>query len=366
MSYNDGSTGTHTTIVDSKNGNYCSCWGFVHGNCKHVKEAMKNMPIKFDRDIKTHKSSIEAMNELFGGIPYKSDQPFLLYGAPSSGKSLALSQEACFFSSKGLNVLYIDDEGSSGTYLKQWGKVFEKRFGELKGDIIVHQTSDMYDLIRYLGATCKVDFVQSTTAKKKKAKETAKDQGAEVEEMEDSVNGKQEFRKTGDIKDPEFIQEITKSKINAVFLDSITYPLIPMFQTGVQNYPARNDATALILGLLSSAQTKYNLFVMATSHASTNPTNPYEIHEQLKGGRAVRYFGKNVVYIDRREAKDAANYRRLWGARIENKQDWSQATVCMITDDGYVDVDDKKVSYNTAFTSAELKRLGLDAYMEEE
>lgn len=302
-------------------------------------------------------SSIKALNDLFGGVPYKSDEPFILFAAAGSGKSLALFQEACYFSSKKLNVLYIDTEGSIGTFAEKWGPVFEKRFGELKGVISIKQTADLYDLCRYLGFIGKVDAIQSSAAKKKKAAQKAKDEGAEVDDnMVENIGVKQEFRVLGDIEKPDIVKDIVENKIDVVIMDSVSMPINAKFQTGVQNYPGRSDATAAILGKLMKVQIEHNVFIMATTHASTNPTNPYETHEEMKGGRGIKYFGKNVVYIDKREAREVANYRRLWGARIENKQDWSTAQVTKITDEGYVDVVQKDV-VESVFTDGEKKRL---------
>jgi len=353
----NGSTGSHTTIIDTKYGNYCSCISFnTRGFCKHVEEAsLKEMPIKFKREIKKMDSSLKAMNELFSGIPYKSDEPFVIFAAPSTGKSLWYVQEACYFSSKGLNVLYIDTEGSIGSFAETWGRIFETRFGALKGDIVIKQTADLYDLTKYLGFMSKIDKITSTASKKKKAAEKA---GASLDEeaLVGNMGVKEEFRDLGELENPEIDRDIKEGKIDVIILDSISAPINAKFQTGVQNYPARNDAAAAILGALQKIQIRNTIFIMATTHASTNPTNPYEIHEQMKGGRAVQHFGKNVVYIDKRQASDLANYRRLWGVRVENRTDWKSCQLAMITNDGYVDVDQEKLR-ETVFTDGERKRL---------
>lgn len=316
------------------------------------------MPIKFDREIKTYQSSVGALNQLFDQSTYKSDQIFMFYAPPATGKSLMLAQEACWFASHGMNVLYIDTEGSATTFLKKWGAVFEQRFGELKGNIIVHPTADLKDLIRFLGRTCDVAWVQSTAAKKKKAKEKAEAQGIDTEEETVSTaGGKQEFRSMEEIANPEIINKIKEYAIDVIIVDSITEPLATTFGTGNQNFPARSDAVGCIFGLLTKIQVKHNIVIITTAHASTNPTNPYEIHEEMKGGRTQKYFAKNLVYIDRREQKDAANYRRLWGVRVEDQQSWSKATVCMISDLGYIDVESQEDAAAIAFTEAERGRI---------
>lgn len=358
VQFYSGSTGTHTTIIDSKDGNHCTCLGFLSGSCKHIEEAVLEMPIKFDREIKTYQSSVGALNQLFDQSTYKSDQIFMFYAPPATGKSLMLAQEACWFASHGMNVLYIDTEGSATTFLKKWGAVFEQRFGELKGNIIVHPTADLKDLIRFLGRTCDVAWVQSTAAKKKKAKEKAEAQGIDTEEETVSTaGGKQEFRSMEEIANPEIINKIKEYAIDVIIVDSITEPLATTFGTGNQNFPARSDAVGCIFGLLTKIQVKHNIVIITTAHASTNPTNPYEIHEEMKGGRTQKYFAKNLVYIDRREQKDAANYRRLWGVRVEDQQSWSKATVCMISDLGYIDVESQEDAAAIAFTEAERGRI---------
>lgn len=346
----DGSTGTHTVTQD-----YCSCTGFVtRGKCKHVG-VIKMGEMKFSRKIKEAKSSLEAMNNLFGCAPYKSDQIFNLYSPPATGKSLLLDQEAYHFAVNGLNVLYIDTEGSAQTFMQQWSETFKARFGEMEGNIILHQTSDLRDLIRYLGRTSQVAWVSSKAKGKKK-----KDEEVEMTEVQ---GGKQEFRSMEEIEEPDILKVIKKEKIDVIILDSISEPITTSFSTGTQNYPARADATACIYGLFIKLQVENNVIVITSSHASSNPTNPYEIHEQLKGGRAAKHHSKCVVFIDKREANEAANIRRLWGVRIPDQESWKKATVAKITDIGYVDIN-SGTDLQVAFTDAEVKRFNKGVVVE--
>lgn len=320
------------------------------------------MPMVFDRKISTYGSSLQALNGMFeNGKVYKSDQIFMFYAPPATGKSLMLAQEACFFASQGKNVLYIDTEGSATTYLQKWGAVFENRFGTLKGNIVVHPVSNLLDLVRFLGRTAEVAFVQSTANKKKKAKEKAKDQGAEVEEdkVVEVAGGKQEFRSMQVLVDPEIEQKIKKYEIDVIVIDSITAPLASMFSTGTQNFPARSDAVSCIFGLLTDIQVKHNIVILTTSHASTNPTNPYEIREEMKGGRTVKYFAKNLVFIDKRDKTEAANFRRFWLARSEDAQGWTKVGIALINDTGYVDIktEEKESAKEIAFTDGERGRI---------
>lgn len=89
-----------------------------------------------------------------------------------------------------------------------------------------------------------------------------------------------------------------------------------------------------------------------------NPADPYETKAGITGGQSVKYFGKRLIYVDKRQKLDLANYRRLWLVRGENAAPWSLARVALIDDEGYHDVEDEKEA-EECFTATELGRTSI-------
>lgn len=353
-----GSTGSHVASCFIGEPYRCSCISWdVRKKCKHVNKLLSGIMAKDLEDILNSKddskrleSNLNILNELVSDDLYNSDEIIAFYGKPQSGKSLLALQEIAYLSAQGKNILYIDTEGSITPMMRAWMPIFEKRFGKRKGKILVEVKKKLqseYDskgkstkvgLMEYIGYHVNINYKSKHKTKKKK--------------------GKLEFNVVENIKNPEIEKVIKENDIDFVVIDSITAPM-KVFTKNQQNYPSRDDAQSFLLRKLLDYQEEYKVAMLVIAHCTFNPTNPYETKAGITGGQSVKYFGKRLIYIDKREMKDLSTYRRLWIVRSENTDAWAKAGVAQIDDEGYHTIEDKKL-IKQVFTSTELNRLELD------
>ena len=335
-----GKTGTHLTYAWSGGPMYCTCISYrVRKSCKHMDELINNMVYSVDEILndeagRKYDSFLSVFNELFDDKAYNANEISALYGKPKVGKSLFAIQEACKLASQGDNVLFIDTEGSIIPMLKKWVPVFEERYGERKGKILVESRKNIENLMKFLGHVIRLQY-------KSKDKTMTK--------------GKLEFSVIETI-EGEIDQIIKKNKIDFVILDSLTSPL-RSFTKEQQNYPARSDATAFIMRTFVRLQEDYNIGCLMTVHASFNPANVYETMAEATGGIVLHHYAKRLIYLDKREAKAYRDYRRFWLVRGENAPEWSKACVAKIDGTGYNNVV-KKEELDDIFTASEQSKLG--------
>ena len=256
-------------------------------------------------------SSLNNLNVLFGGSAYSTCEVMALYGLPNVGKTLLSLQEAMYLASQGVNILYIDTEGSLASAYRAFGKALKERFGEPKGVIEVELLKSLEELLYYLGFKVEVML-----------------KGQKVEVQAEEVGG-----------EPMIERVVRESKIGFVIVDSITQPIREKFPSVQQNFPARADVTGMIYASLLRIQAKYGVGVLTTHHASFNPANPYETLADIRGGIAVLYANKRVIYLDYREKKGMENIRRFWLVRGPGKQSWSDVAFARIDDKGYWDIE---------------------------
>jgi len=257
------------------------------------------------------KSSLGNLNTLFGGTAYSTCEVMALYGLPNVGKTLLSLQETMFLASQGVNILYIDTEGSLASAYRAFGQVFKDRFGEPKGIIEVEVVKTLEELLHFLGFKVDIEL-----------------KGQKVEVQAEEVDG-----------EPEIERVARENKIGFIIIDSITQPIRERFPSVQQNFPARADVTGMIYASLLRAQAKYGVGVLTTHHATFNPANPYETLADIRGGIAVLYTNKRVVYLDYREKKGMEHIRRFWLVRGPGKQSWSDVAFARIDDRGYWDVE---------------------------
>lgn len=129
-------------------------------------------------------------------------------------------------------------------------------------------------------------------------------------------------------------------------------------RNGKISITGNSDASTFILRKLLEYQEKYNVAVLLINHATYNPADPYETKASVTGGESIKYFGKRLIYVDKRQKLDLANYRRLWLVRGENAAPWSLARVALIDDEGYHDIEDEKEA-EECFTATELGRTSI-------
>lgn len=340
----EGETGTHVAYdIDNVIG--CTCASFKYrGSCKHIKllgelrmiYSVKNYLAGKESIGKVFPSSLENVNEAFGGKMYSSTSLISIYGKSKVGKTLFLLQDAYYLASLGYNVLYIDTEGASEEMIATKFPIFETRFGKLKGDVFFSpDQKDLESLAKYLGYDVLINL------------KTKKDEGGKLEFAVLNIDDVAQIEK-----------DIISKKIDVIMLDSITAPL-SVFQTSKQqNLPARSDCIALILRSLIKLQNKYNVAIANTGHATFNPADMYAKLADIIGGRLLHHYSKRMVYIDTREgkgplpAKGTGSLRRFWIARYANIQSFSLCPIAEITDIGYIPVTDEKV-INLCFTETE-------------
>jgi len=301
---------------------FCTCPGFLYNRkCWHLG-ALSSLPlvsgvsgrVKIEELISKCievKSSIDNLNALFGGSAYSTCEVLALYGLPNVGKTLLSLQEAVSLASRGVNVLYIDTEGSLASAYRAFGQAFKERFGQPKGVIEVEQMKTLEELLYYMGF--KVDVILK---------------GGKVEVQAEEVDG-----------EPGIERDVREKKIGFIIIDSITQPIREKFPSVQQNFPARADVTGMIYASLLRVQAKYGAGILTTHHASFNPANPYETLADIRGGIAVLYANKRVVYLDYREKKGMENIRRFWLVRGPGKRSWSDVAFARIDEKGYWDVE---------------------------
>lgn len=328
-----GSTGTHVASYSRFSGWNCSCpFGTFRTKslgkfCKHLKLLSDRMLYDVDKILAGEEklslrvnSSLKNVDALFDGPAYNSNEIFLLYGNSQIGKTLLCLQEAYYFARNGLNVLYIDTEGGVEELMRTKFPKFKERFGEKQAKIYLQsRCKSVESLANYFGYDVLVTFKQS----KKDA------------------DGKLQFDVMNHWKPSDLEKDIKENNINVIILDSMTAPLHIFTASKRQNFTARRDCAALLLRTLVYVQEHYDTLVIATNHASSDPTNPYETKARMAGGQVLHYYGKRILYMDKREKKDLRDYRRIWMKRGEDAE-WSKVAVVKITDYGYFDVTDER------------------------
>ena len=294
-----------------------------------------------EKERRVFKSSLNAINELYDGEPYASDLVFAVYGLPNVGKTLLMLQEAAWLESQGYNVLYIDTEGSVTTTARRWLPVFRARFkpSKKRGRIyaVVLKTVESY--AEFFGWKIKLDL--------KGGKQ--KDKGAKMElsfidrEREDRIEAWRVMR---------------GKKIDFVIVDSITMPIRTRVPSSPQNLVVKSDLEGFMLGQLMYAQDLFGVGVIATFHASINPTNPYDTSADIRGGLAVKHTAKHIMYIEWRQKKELRSIRQFWLVRKPDAEPWSMVRFTRIDDMGYHDLAVSNDKLGELLTGSQLKRLG--------
>lgn len=322
-----GLTKTGHTISLGEDDEWCTCLSFIfRRRCKHmdVKKIIKDKKVA---GIRYFKSNLEAMNDLFSGEPYNSDQIFAIYAESETGKTLFLMQEAYYLTTQGYNVMWLDTEGGFIEFLNDWYEVMESRFGEQQGMLDWQPVNGTKHLLEFFGYN-----------------------------VEMKTDGKVDLniKKAEKLEDTEIYKTMKKNKIDFIILDSITDPL-RAFMSKQQDYPAKADCAGLIFRTLKLLMTEFKCPVVTTNHASFNPANPFEVHAKLRGGSTVYYYSKKIVYIDKRAKKDLDMFRRFWLVRSANEKSWSRVTGGKVDDLGYNDITDDQL--DDILTTKEKSRL---------
>lgn len=323
---------------------FCTCPAYIFKrNCWHVRSVVSRSGVglvesdafrleEFVGRIVRYESSVPALNSLFDGYAYSTSEIFALYGEPNVGKTLLSVQDAFYFASKGINVLYIDTEGSLATALAYWKQRFERRFGQRKGEIYAAVLTSLEDLMRFLGYGVEVQL-----------------RGGKVEVSAELLKGT-----------PRIESFCEDRKIGFVILDSVSAPIRNRFPSAQQNFPARADVTGMIYASLLRLLAR-GTAVLTTHHASINPADVYQIHAEIRGGIVVQYFSKRVVYMDMRRRKGMEDIRRFFLVRSPSARPWSSAAFARIDGErGFVEE-----KFNLDYLTDSERRLLAEGLLEE-
>ncbi|MEM0478288.1 MAG: AAA family ATPase [Candidatus Caldarchaeum sp.] len=312
----------------------CTCMAGTFGKkCKHIAEAERRglMPLEINnlRPEKSMSSFSKELNIVAGGDFYNSDVIVAVHGKAGVGKSLFSIHECVKAAAEGRNFLYIDTEGGFKSMAEKWLPKLQERFGELKGHGYVETRKTLASLHEFLGYKTEILWVKE----------------------------KMEFRILSSKNPSELEDFVEKKKIDFIVVDSVSAPVEAAINEERQNRPARFSATALIMGKLAEVQEKYGSCILTIHHSSFDPTNPYEVFARIRGGKIVQHYCKRILYMDMREKSELSAYRRLWVARMEDKEKFSDVVVLRIGDDGFFDVSPNESLKAGVFTSSELEYL---------
>lgn len=311
--------GTVCTYVVEKD--WCTCPGFtIRKHCKHVDKLGPLLNVEqIERGQGGIKSSLDSLNNLYGGYLYSSDIMVVLYAKYDVGKTILSLQEAFYAASVGHNVLIIDTEGGTKEKIAAWKDAFFRRYKK-KGNIFFESKRTLESLSEYFGKKVKVMFEQ---ADKKGDK------------------GRMDFRVIQSVKEPEIDIAVKDNKIDFIILDSLSDPIRKAIPNAKQNNPAKDSASSQLLGKLLNIQERLGTSLLVTAHASFDPANQYAMVEdvQARGGSTFRHSAKRVLYMDKRQMQGLQDYRRVWMVRGENEPSLSAIQGVKYTDAGVIESD---------------------------
>lgn len=358
--YIESNSGKNYMIyIDKNNNGYCTCRSYYFKRkCKHFEQIkkVKKMVLNWNsveesKVIREFKSSLNIINDMFNGAAYTSDSIFGLFGLAGEGKSLLCIQEAFYLMSQGYKVLYIDTEGSLVSQLrKYWAEVFMARFNLSKEDLSKRFFIQNFREDEFAGKEEKIEKVLYYFG-----------DNIEIEKKGNKIELKWLEKKGRKPKDNRSLieKDIDKYGIDFIILDSITNPIRIAISSNPQNYPAKSDIEARILGHLLELQVEYNVGMLITLQASYNPVNPYDNEVSMRGGLSAAYNIKRRVSLVRRNKIGFENIRIFFFERGETGSSKSTVGFAKIDDFGFDDLDLEKegLKINDLLTGAQFKKI---------
>ncbi len=265
------------------------------------------------------KAHLKGIAEMFNG-DYLASELYSIYATPSSGKTLFLIGEAVQAIKNGYRVLWLDTEGGFDGLWNYWRPIYDKRFDGKYNDsaFFYKRFSKFEDMMAYLGESVEFDFTKSKTemiyhGKIKKGTPTVYDDFGRL-----------------------------KGK-TLIIIDSLTNIFRHHLVTSTQNFPVRADATGMLISTLILLAARVEAPVIATNHASLNPTDRYQAHADMRGGNTLYYSSKYIVLLDRPRKKVLQSFRHIWAVRTPIAQDWAIDRWVKITNDGYIDSSEEEI-----------------------
>lgn len=255
----------------------------------------------------------------FFGEQYTPKEIYALYSEPSIGKTLFLMQEAINFIAQGNKVLWLDSEDGFDGLWNEWSPKIAQRYNvQIKEGDFTYYNNTMYEgMMKYLGYNTSIEYGKN--------------------KMEVKMLGR-----VGKGEETVYADFGRKRDKTVIIMDSITGLLKLQFSTAQQNFAPRADATGFLLFALKELSKKINAPVIVSNHATKNPTNQY-IQPKISGGSIITYYSKHIVFVERRLKRILQDYRKIWGVRSPNHQDFKDYVWAKITQEGYVDSSNEEV-----------------------
>jgi hypothetical protein len=148
-----------------------------------------------------------------------------------------------------------------------------------------------------------------------------------------------------DIWDSPVGQFVTKHNIRFFAIDSVTNPM-QEFGTERENFPARANATNLLMLRAQLLTERLDLIGINIMHQSVDPANPWT-RPQVLGGKPILYNHKYLLYIQHEKdfrtpsIKDLGiektkTTRMIWLMRHPSRQPWVRPIFFNLTSSGFV------------------------------
>lgn len=294
-------------------------------------------------------TELQAINNLMGGLPVGTMCG--LAGPAEAGKTILTIQFAFeTIKARGGNAFILDTEGSGQTYT-DWVDNLNAKYGisaevvqvtintkalkagetlELKPDkkvdnhaIYVLDERDLQTILKTVGRGA--NFINSDTGKF-------------------SVKVNPEFW-DDDVRETPIGKFIAKYNATYMAMDSITYPFLE-FGNQQENFPARAQATAWLMGTLQQLANRFNLVQFGVMHHTVNEQDSFA-RPKVKGGQSVHYSYKFIMYMNREQSthtppawkKRPKTVRELRMLRHTSRAPWDRAVYMNLTHEGMTDIE---------------------------
>jgi len=263
--------------------------------------------------VKFISSDLQGINDLLDG-GYPIGIPIGIFGPPATGKTIFVIQESIYLASKlGGSVLYIDTEGGGNIAIAKWAPRFKKRFGDV--EIYYKDVRHIAKLLEFCGFKINLRI----------------------------KSGKIDIYLNEIVSPSSLAKTVESKKIKVIVVDSISNPLKIYFPGGRVNFPARADASKILINSLQDVSCEYDTITFGILHESVDPTNPYE-RPGIFGGLSILYNFKVLLYLAERRFKPHRGVRDLYLARWFDEEKWNKSIQLFLDSNGYRDISQEELS----------------------
>jgi len=238
-----------------------------------------------------------------------------LFGQPNSGKSLLAFQIGCQYRS-----LIINTEPGSPD---EFGNFLKKRYGENYHSPTVLNKRSLFSLGRALGLN--IQLVSKSREGEKEEIKTTKLSKAECE-----VSDAEKFP---------VLDYLKQNKSEIFILDSLTTPIKGAIGSARQNFGARANVFARIMGQISLIIDELDIVTLVTAHQTRDATNKYDLG-RIWGGDSLGYYAKYILQLSASQFKvdtdDAILSKNIRRRRYLGKLETKYKTLPIKKDFGFV------------------------------